>query len=117
MPDLTYVPFFFQHDPPGREPGLCWVAELREETGMATVPVAVAYLTDCRCPHPELSLGVSLDFIWVPDHCRRSGYATRLIRACEERWPDLVLTDPISRSGAALLRSLERAEPRASPPG
>lgn len=109
MSDLNYVPFFCQYDPPGREPRLCWVAELREETGMATVPVAVAYLTDMRSSVPELGLGVCLDFIWVPDHARRFGHATRLIRACEARWPDLVLTEAISLAGQRLLDSLDEA--------
>jgi len=99
--DLTAT--FEQCDPPGRRAGICWRAELYDADGVLTYPVAIAYLTDFR----GAGLGVIVDFTLVPDHLRRLGYATRLLRECEARWPDLGLTDAISDAGEGLLDSLE----------
>ena len=100
---MTEVAHFTQVDAPGRRPGVRWMAELVDPTGWHTSPYAVAWLTDARP-----ALGMSLDFILVPDDCRRRGYATKLVRACLERWPDLVPTGPISPEGEALAASLVR---------
>lgn len=89
--------------PPGRMPGICWVAELCDPSGNTPYPLAVAWLSDFRRVGP----GVILDFILVPDHLRRRGHATALIAACRERWPDLLLTDAVSPAGDGLLASLE----------
>ena len=63
-------------------------------------PVAVAWIS-CY-PHHTI-----LYFILVPDHLRRQGYATALIKACRERWPELYLTDAISESGFPILMLLD----------
>jgi GNAT superfamily N-acetyltransferase len=102
MPDAI-VATFGQHDAPGRRPGIGWRAELHEPDSELPFPLAVAWLSDYR----TAGLGVVVDFILVPDHLRRRGYATRLIRECRDRWPDLALTDAISAEGKGLLRSLE----------
>jgi GNAT superfamily N-acetyltransferase len=85
-----------------------WIAELydREAGVMGDLPYpsAIAWLTEFS---PPTGMGTILDFIMVPDHLRRCGYATRLIQACEGRWPDLTLTEAISEAGDGLLKSLE----------
>ena len=100
---MSIVPHFTQVDAPGRLPGVRWIAELVDSTGFCTIPFAVAWLTDAR---PVL--GMCLDYILVPPHRRRNGFATALICRCVERWPDLVLTEAISPEGEALLASLAR---------
>lgn len=100
--------FARQYDPPRRVPGICWVAELRDSTGFCTRPSAVAYLTDYRgSPIPPFD-AVLLDFIFVPDDLRRVGFATRLIRECRYRWPELTLTEAIGEPGERLIASLQR---------
>jgi hypothetical protein len=85
--------------PPGRILGMPWMAELCHPTDGLPYPLAVAWLSDFR----RAGLGMVLDNILVPDHLRRRGYATALIAACHARWPDLMLTDPISPEGEGLL--------------
>lgn len=102
-----YQTHFHQYDPPGRMPGAAWIAELHpsSEAESPHFPLSVAYISDYR------SAGgcglVVLNFIWTPDHLRRQGHARRLIESCAARWPDLLLTDPISPEGEALAESLE----------
>jgi GNAT superfamily N-acetyltransferase len=95
---------FHQVDPPGREPGVCWIASLYEHGDNPPYPMAMAWLSDYRsCP----VLGVVLDFILVPDQFRRRGYATQLIAACRDRFgADIQLTDAISPEGECLLASI-----------
>jgi len=102
---------FLQTDPPGLVAGIHWQASLwltdfrdAGAVGPPPYPVAVAWLTDFRRV-PGLDC-VLLDFILVPDHRRRSGYAAALVAACRDRWPGLDLTDPISPEGEALAASL-----------
>lgn len=85
-------------------------AELFDHTdaeGDMLFPVATAYLSDYR-GFPHTGLGIMLSFILVPDQHRRLGYAKALILALKEKYPDLVLTDPISPEGEALEASLDR---------
>lgn len=100
---MTVVPHFSQVDAPGRLPGVRWLAELVDATGWHTSPYAVAWITDAR---PVL--GMSLDYVLVPDECRRRGFGAQLVRACLERWPDLIPTNPIGPEGEALMASLVR---------
>lgn len=93
---------FHQVDAPGREPGMRWVAELVEASGMATVPLCVAWLTDWHPIGP-----VCLDFVIVPfPEDRRRGYGTRLVAACRQRWPGLDYTDPVTPEGEGFYASL-----------
>lgn len=75
--------------------------------GTPSSPVALAWITlntpiDGSAP----CLPPMLDYVLVRDEHRRRGYATRLIQACESRWPDLLLTEPISEAGAGLVAKL-----------
>ena len=70
-------------------------------------PAALAWITDMTP-----TMGHTLDFILVPDQCRRRGYATRLIAVCEQMWPDLELSEAISPEGEALLASLPTGDDR-----
>jgi hypothetical protein len=105
---------FYQIDPPGRLPGVCWIASLYDYGDQPPFPLAVAWLTDLRGTDGSdpIGLGVSLDFILVPDHLRRAGHATALIQACEERWGgSLWLTDAISPEGEGLLANIPDNHP------
>lgn len=97
--------------PPGWEPGNHAQAELHDlgdaAWGPPAHPVAIAWITLCNPVDGPRLLPPVLDFVLVPDHCRRRGYATALIRACERRWPGLLLTDPISEAGEGLAGSLD----------
>ena len=94
---------FRQLDPPGRIPGIAWIAELHSPDDCPPYQLATAWLTDFTGLIPGC---VMLDFILVPDHLRRKGYASQLIRACQDRWPNLEFTDEISTEGEALLSSV-----------
>jgi GNAT superfamily N-acetyltransferase len=50
-----------------------------------------------------------VQYVFVMTRCRRKGIATRLLRACEEKFgvQRLVLTDPVSRWGEKLYRGWE----------
>lgn len=98
------IAYFQQIDPPGRAPGRCWLASLYlDDNGTLTRPVALAWLSDF-----SPVLGMSLDYVLVPDQHRRLGYAKTLITACAKRWPNLELTDAISYEGLKLNESLEK---------
>ena len=106
MPEPTIL--FSQIDLPDAMPGLRWQAQLFDHKagalGWTPYPQAVAWLSDYSDSPLEC---VMLDFILVPDQYRRNGYATQLIAACEERWPNLELTEAISEAGEGLLNKLE----------
>lgn len=118
MTDRIY-PIFRQVDGgPGWRDGIHHLAELHDPDAGALrdsfpYPIALAWLTAYG---PETGIGTCLDFILVPDHLRRLGYARRLIAECAARWPDLWLTDAISPEGEALLAALERDEAAAAEP-
>ena len=81
------------------EPGLHWQVEYHDDQWDVTYPLGVAWVTAC-------DLCVYLDYVQVADHHRRRGIATALIAACGERWPNIILTDPISEAGAGLLAAV-----------
>jgi hypothetical protein len=98
---------FRKIDIPGMKSGIHWQTCLYDPSagamGELPYPVAIAWLTDFT----DTPLAcMMMDFILVPDHFRRRGYATALIKACRTRWPNLELTEAISESGEELLRSL-----------
>ena len=51
-----------------------------------------------------------VEYVLVRDELRRTGVATRLIKACRQRWPTIKLTGAISPAGEALLASLDLPE-------
>lgn len=106
MNENTYALFRQIDGGPGWTAGLHWQAELHDpdDHDERPYPVAIAWITDY--PRDSPVGGPGLDYILVPDHLRRRGYATRLIAMCRIRFPGLWLTDGISHEGEALLRSL-----------
>lgn len=103
-----HVVTFARCDPPGRMVGICWRAELHEPESELPMPLAVAYLSDYR--DATAFRAMLLDYVLVPDHLRRRGYASRLIAECRREWPGLILTDAISPEGEALLESVDADE-------
>lgn len=92
---------------PGCQPGWWWVAELYDglpyPCGQAWVMVEPP---DARDPEED----EDSELIWnvlVTDDSRRQGVATRLIRACRERWPFARLTAATSDAGRCLCLKLD----------
>jgi hypothetical protein len=103
--------------PPDWMDDVHWQVELHSDEFESPYPVALAWVSVLPPPPPERAgegFPPVLDFILVPDHCRREGYATLLIRECQKRWPDIWLSDPISKAGEGLLRSLGGRQTHAS---
>jgi hypothetical protein len=112
-PALPLIFRVHQIDLPGRRNGVCWQAMLFDGPGQA-YPCAIAWLSDYR--YVAVPLGMVLDFIVVPDKLRRKGYAAQLVQRCRARWPELVLTDPISEAGAGLVERCEAADVQGDKP-
>src|SRR2546428_13965560 len=71
-------------------------------------PVAMAW---GFVPHPDIMSPI-LEFVLVPDHFRRQGYATWRVAACRERWPGLEMTEAISEAGGRAAGEIEGARGR-----
>lgn len=82
-----------------------WIVEALDETGWLNHPYAVAWLLDYSAVN---GLDVVLTYVLVCDEYRKRGIGKALIMACFEKWPNLILTDPISEGGEALIASIER---------
>jgi GNAT superfamily N-acetyltransferase len=50
---------------------------------------------------------VCVKFVFVMDDARRKGIATKLIKACQKRWPGILLTEGVSVAGEALREHFE----------
>ena len=88
--------------PPGRLGDFSEV-KLYDATGFSVMPLATAYLRHSLT-------GPTVEFILVPDQCRKRGYATKLLEFCFQKWPDLQLTDGINEAGEALVAKFQRKE-------
>lgn len=88
--------------PPGRC-GQFSEAKLYDARGFSVMPLATAYIRHSLT-------GPVVEFILVPDQCRRQGYATKLIEYCFQEWPDLQLTDGVSEAGEALVAKFQQKE-------
>lgn len=98
--------------------GMHWYVEYHAAHLDMPFPLGVAYVTVPPEQHRDITGGPFIDFILVADQWRREGIASALVEACRRRWPDLWLTDAISESGAAFLRSMNcSASPRLSGEG
>ncbi|CAB5194869.1 NAT_SF domain containing protein [uncultured Caudovirales phage] len=86
--------------PPNRI-GVFMEAKLYDSTGFSVMPLATAYIR-------HSGTGPIVEWIWVPDTCRRQGYATRLLEFCFKWWPKLELTDGINEAGEALVAKFQR---------
>ena len=85
--------------PPWLEP-IHWQVEYWDDEAQQGQPNGIAFVTAGEAFQ-------CVDYILVCDECRRQGIATKLVKACEERWPNIMLTDAISEMGESFLRSLE----------
>jgi hypothetical protein len=107
MATKTLFATFVEVEMPGMGPCPHWQALLFDRKagalGDLPYPVAVAWLTDFTGTTLDCVL---LDFVIVPDHFRRRGYARTLIAECEARWPNLELTEAISEAGDALVDAI-----------
>lgn len=87
---------------PGRPPGWWWQVEYHDGRDF---PCGLAWVCVPPPSVPDRREYVVADLIWfvlVADDSRRQGVATRLVRACKERWPDVRLTPPTSTAGRRL---------------
>jgi GNAT superfamily N-acetyltransferase len=92
--------------PPEWWAGFRWQVEYHHEDDRG-FPVAVAWVL---APPPDGSWPAgthcpreTLMYIQVADDERRRGFATRLVRACVKRWPNIYLTDAAGGAGEGLL--------------
>lgn len=69
-------------------------------------PVGLAWVGACppKWKRAKNTLGPHVNYIIVADDERRQGIATKLIKAIERRWPDIWLSDAISKGGEALIK-------------
>ena len=83
-----------------------WQVEAHRSNGVEAwwAPVGIAWLNYVA---PRIMQPV-VDYVLVADQFRRQGVAVRLLAAIFERWPDALLTDPISPAGARLVSAFER---------
>lgn len=96
------VKFLFNEiDTPPNRLGDFSEAKLYDATGLAVMPLATAYIRHSLT-------GPIVEFILVPDRCRKKGYATKLLEYCFVQWPDLELTDGVSEAGEALVAKFEK---------
>jgi hypothetical protein len=112
MPNNIYAIFRQVDGGPEWLDTLHWQVDLHDlDLGEPPYPVAVAWLSAYSTALDDdlaRKMGTTMDYILVPDHLRRRGYARRLVMECERRWPDLVLTEAISPGGEAFLDAMER---------
>lgn len=86
--------------PDGWLPALHWYVEFWPDDFEPSYPWGTAYVV--ISPMTQV-----IEYLCVQDQHRRKGIATRLVEACEQRWPAIVTTDAISEPGEAFLRKLE----------
>jgi GNAT superfamily N-acetyltransferase len=87
--------------PAGWVAGSAWQIEYYPDAGDRGFPQGVAWVKDLG------EAGTFITYVLVADDKRRQGIATKLIRACRERWPGLWLTEVCSEAGTALVKKLE----------
>ena len=77
-----------------------WYVELWDSQKAYGYPLGSAIVT--RHPEPP----PMLYYIEVRERFRRQGVATRLVQACERRWPNISLSEPVTHAGEAFLASI-----------
>jgi len=92
--------------PKGWAPGH-WQVEAHRETAVEAYccPVAIAWV---NCVGVSAGFQPIIEFVHTLPQFQRQGVATRLVKACFERWPTAVVTDGISDAGRALVEKIER---------
>ena len=87
--------------PIGWAKGIHWFVEAYDAQDGRDYPLGTAYCVIGK--HYK-----AICFLNVIDQHRRQGVATALVHACTEQWPDILLTEAISKAGRGLLKSLEK---------
>lgn len=85
--------------------GMHWYVEFHHCEADMAYPIGMAFVT---VPPKGAKIALCVDYIWVAVHFRRQGVANAIIKACKERWPDLWLTEAISKAGQALIESASK---------
>jgi len=101
--------------PAGWAPGVHWQVEAYPTNADVGHPLGICWISDQSVRRPPDWRGdefpPSIDYVLVADPYRRKGIATRLVQACQERWPDLDIGEASSEAGQALLESLTPSGP------
>ncbi len=82
--------------------GAHWVVEAYSETSDLPFPIGQAWVSDYQATNLT-----SLDFMLTADQYRQQGVGRALYKAIMERWPNIMVTDPISVSGTRFLDKME----------
>lgn len=86
-------------------PDIYYSVEFYDDKADTPYPLGVATVADYPAMPNALDwLTPVLYMVLVNDLCRRQGVATKLVRACLERWPNLYLTEAVTPGGEALER-------------
>lgn len=83
------------------ERGAHWFVEFHDDRMGFGYPLGIAFVTAFPCQ-------VNLDHVFVFDECRRQRIGTRLIQACLNRWPSILLKRPIDSVSEAFVAHLRR---------
>ena len=94
---------FRQLDEGYKDPGIHWHVEYFGDPPEHLFPIGTAYVVAIN--HGGRA-AAQLNVIVVADAWRRQGIATKIIRACQERWPGLQTTSVMGAEGEGLLRKV-----------
>lgn len=83
-----------------RSPDVMWYVEYWDDSECSDFPTGTAYVWEYQDGEKRKA---ELCFILIADHERRKGIAIKILNECEQRWPGIELTEPISKGGRALL--------------
>jgi len=92
-----------------RSPDIMWYVEYWDDDDCSDFPVGTAYVWEYQDGDERKA---ELCFVLTADQERRKGIATKLLNECEERWPGIQFTEPISKAGEALRDSRRRDHAR-----
>lgn len=93
--------------PHGWVAGIRWIVEAYPDGACnLPFPMGQAWVSDYTPKGDHCNL-TSLDFILVADQYRRHGVAKELYKVILERWPNIIVTDAISKSGEGFLNNVE----------
>ena len=88
------------------QPGENWFVEYHARDSGYPLGMAVVHVPPAGCDRPD----PIMNYLFVCDHVRRRGIGSRIIVACEERWPGIEMSS-VTDAGNDLLVSLGIEEP------
>ncbi len=88
-----------------RSPDIMWYVEYWDDENDSDFPIATAYIWEYQ---DGIYRKAEMSFVFTIDQERRKGIATKLLAECEERWPGIRMTEPISEAGKALQSARRR---------